>query len=292
MSATRLDRWACPLCDWVVVDADVHGPVVAHAMTAHDGTTSDRLTTGERLARIPQLVVEVQATVGHPNPGGRSALTKRTKRGSEPLPIDASVFDALASDDGRRLDSGVPVSRLLECSRLVWEGLDSEARAAHPQPWGAEPTLVSEAHWLAGVWPTALVRLDLCVIEWIDEEVRWVHDLLASIARCRPRPAIRCLVPGCVDWVRALAPRSDGSWLWADVCGSNHRVDRHGLARLWSELQPVTLAEASSRLGVPVRTLTRWWRRGVFSKCGERGNAALFQLDEVRRAAERLRWSA
>ncbi|GAA2178520.1 hypothetical protein GCM10009785_01400 [Brooklawnia cerclae] len=284
--ATRLDRWGCPLCDRVGAALDARAAAIEHGLDEHPATYPAVMTTAQRLAWLPMLAAEVRATSGHPNPTDRSA-PGGYQDGSGRVPADLAALCALEPGDTPRVAYGDPAEVLFRCSRIVWEALDSGLKASHPQPL-VTPTVESESAWLAGVWSDAQAVLDLVDIERIESDVAEVCMTLARATRMRPTPSVPCLVDGCQGSVPALGETPEG-WLWADVCVNNHPVDRHAIARRWADLRLVTLTEASGLVGVPVRTLRYWSTVGVLTAESRRGNAALFELGMVRRAASRIR---
>ena len=262
--ATRLPGWTCPLCGRRTAREDA----LRHGVAAHPATLPRRMTVADRLRLIPALAREVALTMGAPNPSARSDQTKRTTRAHPPLPIDTAALDVLADDDGLEVESWVPVSRLVECSRLVWEVLGDGERREHPQPLGV-PAFASECAWLAGVWPVAQVCLDLSAIEWIDMETRDVCAQLAAVARLAGEARYRC--PDCGESLHLR----EGGWM---VCesGAHMHPGPDRLVAQWRRRAPMSTNHLAAELRILPSRIRKWHERGKLVKVREEGRTAFW----------------
>ncbi len=291
MSATRLDRWSCPLCSWSVASTDINADTAEHGVSEHPASFPARMTTGQQLAWIIAMAAEARQTVNHPNPTDRAMPHKHARIDSAGVPADLASISTLGPGEGLSVAYSAPAATLVRCSRICWDAMDADMRAEHPQTLGAVPTIESEAHWLADAWPDALAVLDAADIDWIESDVRSVCSELAQLTRTRRMPTIPCVEVGCQGVVPAVCEDTDG-YLWADVCTNNHRVDRHAIARAYRESQPMSLSEISEIVGVPRRTLSDYskpttTRPALFRPTGKtRWKAELYLLADVRRALE------
>lgn len=246
--------WQCPLCDFSTTSDDVTASVIRHATERHPAYLPDRQTVADMLDLIPSLVREAWVTIGAPNPGGEVGRAPHVA-GSR-VPAELWVMEALRGDDGREADSKVLISRLVECSRLIWESLDADTRAAHPQALGS-PQWATEVAWLSAAWPDAQAWLDPCDASWIEDEVREIQHTLAAICKLGPRPKSLC--PDCRE---PLSLHDDG-WM---RCPSNHQ--HPGPKRLesqWRRKAPMPSAELCDALRIPRGTLRRWHHEGRIS---------------------------
>lgn len=285
MSATRLDRWTCPLCGWETDAADLNAAASAHGVTEHPATYPPLMTIGQRLAWIIDMATEARQTIGCPNPADRAEPHRRVATASSPAPADLTSLDALRPGETLTTPYAAPAAALVRCSRIIWEALDDQLRREHPQPLGT-PQVETEAHWLAQVWPEAQVVLDPADIQHIDDDTAEICTELARLVRARPAPTVPCLIDGCQGVVLSLG-EVVGGYMWADVCTNNHRVDRHAVARRWRESQPMTLAEAAEVIGVSERTLERWRQAGIAVPTGQtRWRANLFIVHDIRQRVE------
>ena len=250
MNATRLQSWTCPLCLRRTARTDA----LRHGTTTHPATLPARMTTADRLRLIPALAHEVELTIGAPNPSNRADHTRRTAMAHPSLPIDAAALDALAPDDGLEEFSHVPISRLVECSRLIWDAIDEPTRHEHPQPVG-DPAFHTECAWLAGVWPDAQAWLDPLDFHWIESETRAICSLLASAARLTREP--RYLCPDCSQPMHLGL----GDWM---VCesGAHTHPGPGRLERDWRRRGPMSTNSVCAALRIPKGTLDTWRDRG------------------------------
>ncbi|OYO16622.1 hypothetical protein CGZ93_17840 [Enemella dayhoffiae] len=232
----------------------VEPPEPSRQRPTFDFDESPARTTRERLEQIPDLVAQVVLTIGAPNPGDEVGRTPRVP-GSRP-PIDLGVLDLLRTHDHRDEDhSSAPLIRLGECSRLVWQSLDVEARQRHPQPCG-ELAWRTEASWLANVWSEAQLVLDLADMDWIESEVREIHAALRSAARLRREPAYAC--PRCAG---SMVLTWSGSVLECVDCRHTERTDLESRYRRRSPMPTSLIVSEFSHLGVTAPRLWQWKRR-------------------------------
>lgn len=247
MGATRLDRWVCPLCGWSVADARVNELAWQHGRSAHPAELPSRPTILDRLRLIPGLHAEVRATRHAPNPAGMPA--RRTRIDSPASPVDLGMIVCLDPFHRVSGDPCAPLSLLIECSRICWEAVPAGVRAAHPQPEGA-PTLASEAHWLARLWPDAQAWLDAADIAWIDDQTTDVVRLLAAAARVEQPCRFRC--PDCGANMHPAA----GDWMLCEA-GHWHPGPRR-LRDQWRRRPPMPTTSLAEALHMPVGTIHRW----------------------------------
>lgn len=248
MPATRLDTWVCPLCGRRTARSDA----LRHGGVAHPATLPRRMTVPDRLRLIPALAREVMLTVGAPNPDAQADQTRRPTHAHPPLPIDAGALDVLAADDGREEFSRVPITRLAECSRIVWEALDPDLRP--PQPLG-EPTFAAECGWLARAWPDAVLVLDLADVDWIDSETRVICSQLAAVARMSREARYEC--PDCGNPMHL----GESGWM---VCesGAHMHPGPDRLTSQWRHKPPMTTNHLAAELRILSSRIRKWHERG------------------------------
>lgn len=236
-------QFACPLCDW-------QGPHLAawqHGRQQHPAELPSRLTTLERLNLIPRLYAEVEATRYTPNPSESTARRLRIDSPASPVPLGGIV--CLDSFSRVSNDPGAPLSLLVECSRICWDATPDEIHAAHQQPDG-EPTLATEAAWLAGLWPDVQAWLDAADIAWIDEQTVDIVRLLAAAARINPPTRFRC--PDCGASMHPAA----GDWMLCEA-GHWHPGPRR-LRDEWRRKPPMPTTDLAEALHIPTSTIRRW----------------------------------
>lgn len=239
--------------------------VTGHADAKHPGRLPDlrKATVPELCALLVRLVAEIRATIGAPNPTGETV--RPGKREHPPIPISAAVHDMLAPADGNR--PGRPMSLLVECSRIAWEGVDDQTRAEHPQPDGV--AWETEAAWLAGVWPDAVVQLDHADLGWVADTLRTLCRQAAAVARIST--PTRYLCPDC----GAAMHLGEGGWM---VCESG--VHLHpGPQRLeseWRRKGPMSTQAVAARLRIPESTIRRWKHLGMVEPVRQEGRTLLW----------------
>lgn len=247
-----MTRWACPLCDFTTSSTgDVLPAVIRHATSQHPAYLPDRQTTADALDALPGLVREAWATIGAPNPDGRPG--RGGHQAGWRTPVELWTIDALRPDDGQEAHGSALITRLAECSRLIWEAMDADTRKAHPQPVGA-PKWGSEVAWLREVWDDAQAWLDPVDFGWIEDELRAIHATLAALCRLRKKP--RNLCPDC----RAPMHLGDDDWQTCDA-GHQHPGPKR-LERKWRREPPMPSRELCEALRVPRGTLRSWASRG------------------------------
>lgn len=215
----------------------------------HDFVTERATDTRGRLAQIPILLAEVALTVGAPNPGTSSERTRRPHPGSR-VPVDLDLLELLTSADADP-DSLAPLPMLIDCSRLIWGALnaDDEAALGRPDP---EPTYATECAWLHRAWPTAVAVLDKNTLDWIENEIRLIHDRLCQRVRLRREKTYRC--PECGDPMRL---QDGGEWL---LCDSGHTQEAD-LETRYRRMPPMPVPMVADLLGIPESTLYVWKHR-------------------------------
>ena len=258
-----MSTWACPLCDFSTTSDDTTPVVIRHATDQHPSYLPDREqeTTAHLIDAMPALIREAWLTIGAPNPTGKMGRAPHVP-GSR-VPAELWTMDALRADDGREEHSKVLISRLVECSRLIWEAIDHDTRKAHPQPVGS-PRWDRELSWLRKVWADAQAWLDPCDTAWIDSEIHTIRATLASIVGLTRKP--RNLCPDC------RAPMHvDADWL---VCDAGHQHPGPGrLEQQWRRKAPMRTAELSEALRVPEGTIRSWHSRGKIKPVRTEGKA-------------------
>lgn len=242
-----MTTWACPLCDFSTTGEDVLPSVIRHATGMHPAYLPDRQTTADMLDALPSLIREAWATIGAPNPDGRPARGSR-RTGWQP-PVELWTMDALRPDDGQEAHGSALITRLAECSRLIWEAMDADTRRAHPHPVGTK--WGTEVAWLRQVWPDAQAWLDQVDFAWIEDELKTIHANLAALCRLRKKP--RNLCPDC----RAPMHLGDDDWQTCDA-GHQHPGPRR-LEHEWRRKPPMPTRELCEALRIPRRTLM-WWQ--------------------------------
>jgi hypothetical protein len=262
--ATRLPGWTCPLCGRRTARVDA----LRHGVAAHPATLPTRMTITDRLRLIPALAREVALTMGAPNPTSRAEPCKRTAQEHPPLPIDVAALDVLACDDGREADSLVPVVRLVECSRRVWEAFTIEQRAGFPQPVGV--AFGSECAWLASAWPEAQSVLDPSVIDWIDSETRDVCSQLAAVARLANETRYRC--PDCGESLHL----GEGGWMVCEA-GAHMHPGPDRLVAQWRRRAPMSTNHLAAQLHITTERIRKWHERGKLHPTRQEGRT-LFWL--------------
>lgn len=246
-----MTTWSCPLCDFSTTSShDVTPSVIKHATEQHPAYLPERQTVAEMLDMLPVLIREAWATMGAPNPGGELGRVPHVA-GSR-VPAEMWVIDAMKPDDGREEYSFVLISRLVECSRIIWESIDAETRKAHPQALGT-PQWSSEVSWLSGVWADAQAWLDPCDSSWIEDEIKAIRGTLAAIVKMSHRPRFLCPTDGCREPMHADVD----DWM---ICESGHQ--HPGPKRLesqWRRKAPMSTKDICAELRIPRRTLM-WWQ--------------------------------
>lgn len=240
--------WACPLCGWTATQPD---QAWHHGRTRHPAETPRHPTIADMLAAIPALVVEVAATLHHPNPSATPARRARSDTAAPPTSL--AGLDLLAPYTRVQDDPDAPLVLLLECSRICWEAVDPDTRAAHPQPVGADPTLTTEATWLTGLWPHAQTHIDQADYAWIDETLTRITRRLAAAVRMT-RPA-RYLCPDCGNSMHL----ADTGWMLCEAGHQHPGPDR--LRDQWRRHPPMTTTDLAQALRIPAATLHTWHHR-------------------------------
>ena len=208
--------------------------------------TEPATTTLGRLEQIPLLVAEALLTADAPNPGDR--VRRTGKPGSKP-PGNLTAAELLTTEHAGSATL-VPLPRLVECSRIIWEHLDAELEAALGHP--GEPHWVSECDWLRRAWPAAQAVLDQAALEWITDEVHAVWQDLANTVRLHRERVYRC--PKCGD---AMRLQDGGQWL---LCDSGH-TETADLERRYRRLPPMPARMVCDLLRVNPATLRQWNKR-------------------------------
>lgn len=248
MTATRLDRWTCPICAWRITTLDVPSAAFVHGTTAHPSTLPARMSTADRLRLIPALANEVAATIGARNPSGYDSDRTITTSAHPRLPIDTAALDALAPDDGNR--PWRPLTLLVECSRIVWESIDADLRRRHPQPVG-QPTFAGECAWLLRVWDDAQTVLDLADFDWIESIVREIVSTLANLANMTREARFAC--PDCGEPMHMGV----GDTMVCEA-GAHTHPGPSTLTREWRRKAPMPAKRLCEELRIPLQTFYSW----------------------------------
>lgn len=259
-----MTAWACPLCDYRTAGDDVLPSVIRHATSQHPAYLPERQTTADMLDGLPALIREAIATIGAPNPDGRPGRGSR-RAGWQP-PVELWTIDALRPDDGAEGHSSALITRLTECSRLIWEAMDPAGRQTHPQPVGT-PKWGTEIDWLRQVWPHDQAWLDPADYAWIDDELKAIHATLAALCRLRRRPRYLCPTGGC----REPMHLGDDDWL---TCGAGHQHPGPvRLEREWRRKPPMPTRDLCEALRVPEGTMYRWHHEKRIKPTRQEGRA-------------------
>ena len=254
-------------------------------------------STTEMLTDIPTLAAEAWLTRTAPNPSGRAPRASRGDTSQPPISVD--MIDALMPYSEAR-PHGL-LYRLAECTRICWEKL-----APNCPPTTEPPTWASECDWLLATrddWQTQLDEVDH---DWVRGEIYAIWCDLRRVTRA-PRPLIvHCTAiryaQHCGNIVTPYGEELDtggrakplldwtgARWGACQACGTTYTFDAV-LQRL-AALQEYTLSEAAELLGVELRTLHRRVHSLGIKPSGRRGNASVWDIDTLRRAA-RLKTTA
>lgn len=208
-----------------------------------------------RLTQLPALVAEL-ATLGQTrNPDGDARTRTRPVPGSHP-PLDVSRLDILP---GPGWEPPSLQTLANEASRIIWEAIDTDTRAAHPQP--TELTWASECAWLAGVWDDSRAWLDEADMAMIDDTINSVYVSLARAVGLTPPRAIAC--PAC-----GSPCEIDGPVLACTATRWQPEGQRHeypgpaALEKRWRFAPPMTAAELAEHLPISRNRIAQWKRRG------------------------------
>lgn len=207
-----------------------------------------------RIQNMPALVAELHHLGTTRNPGGESTHTRHVP-GSRP-PLDLSRLDILPSPGWEP-----PLLRTLaeEASRVIWEAIDDDTRATHPQPCGL--TWTAECAWLAAVWADSRAWLDEADMAMVDDTISVTYARLARAVGLKPPNAITC--PAC-----GAPCEIDGPVLACTATRWQPESQRHeypgpaALEKRWRLAPPMTAAELAAELPVQRKRLNQWHRRG------------------------------
>lgn len=271
MILARVPSWTCPICDHRMARVEA----LQHGVTHHPASLPRQMSIVDRLRLIPALAREVALTLCAPNPSAQTDRTKRIVRAHPPLPIDVPTLDVLAPDDGREIESLVPISRLVECSRLVWEAFGVDERRQHTQPLGV-PAFASECGWLINAWPAAQTMLEPSAIDWIDIETRDVYLQLVSVARMSRETRYRC--PDCGESLHL----GESGWM---VCesGAHMHPGPDRLVRQWRRRAPMTTNHLAAELRILPSRIRKWHERGKLERVREEGRTSFWLPWDVMR---------
>lgn len=206
--------------------------------------------TGARLAQMPLLAAQAAELGQTRNPSGARGDHVFSGFGARP-PARLDLIDAA---DGPTVPHELAIL-MTWCSRVIWEALDDQTKAMHPQPIGT-PTWATECAWLAGVWNDSRAWLDETDLQMTSMTLDDAYRQLARTVGLRSPRRLAC--PEC-----GATLIKDGPML---VCEAtmDHQW-RHefqgadGLAATWLHSGPVTAAELVDA-GFPVtrKQLTKW----------------------------------
>jgi len=236
------------------------------------------------LADIPALVAEAEHYItpgsAPADPDARHATTIFK------IPIVPEVFDLL---DGREKDVEEPgLNRMAGERRLgvlptlaLWVALayaEIEDRGERPRVCcpPRRHTIVGESGWL--------YEYAAHILDFNDDfaaDIAKLHRELQRACRVRQEYVPKC--PQC-RW-RVEPVYSDGTTgpaYWRCTGCTKTWVHDAEVARLALTQPKMTLRQISSMLNIPLRTLYNWRNQGRFS------GGPLFEVDHVRRAAERV----
>lgn len=206
----------------------------------------------DRLRQIPALINELRTLGTTRNPTGETVHTR-----SVPGPRPPARLDQLDILDhpNRRHDAPPELKAMMQyASRPIWEAVDNDTKAAHPQPFNETkpPTWATECAWLADIWDDARPQLDEADIDMIDGELRRIYGSITAAVGLTPPKQWPCLTPGC----GGLMHIDEAGWL---VCDLGHQ--HSGLAK-WRRHTAMELDDLAKQFGVPKTTLRVWHTRG------------------------------
>lgn len=247
-----MTAWECPICDWAIDADDITSAVHAHGTIAHPSTLPGGMTTRDRLVLIPALAREVRLTVRHRNPSAWESDRGVAASRAPKLPINAGALEVLAPEDGDQPDR--PLTMLVECSRIVWEALDLQARQEYPQPDG-DPSYRGECRWLLSVWGVAQVCLDLCDIAWIEDSTRTITAQLAAVASMTAEARYAC--PDCGQPMHL----GEDDWVICET-GKHQHPGPVRLRDQWRRRPAMTTADLAAELRIDPHRIRVWRDRG------------------------------
>lgn len=207
-----------------------------------------------RIQQMSALVAELHSLDGTRNPDGESTRSRHVP-GSRP-PLDVSRLDILPTRGWEP-----PMLRTLagEASRVIWEAIDPDTRAAHPQPCGL--TWTTECAWLAGVWADSRAWLDDYDMAMVDDTISATYAHLTRAVGLKPPRAIACPACGALCEI-------DGPVLVCTATRWQPEGQRHeypgpaAMETKWRYHAPMTAAELASELPVTPGQLSQWQKRG------------------------------
>ena len=207
-----------------------------------------------RIQQMPAIIAELHSLGDTRNPDGEATHTRHVP-GSRP-PLDVSRLDILPTPGWEP-----PMLRALagEASRVIWEAIDPETRAAHPQPRGL--TWTTECAWLTDVWADSRAWLDDYDMAVVDDMISATYANLARAVGLKPPRAITC--PAC-----GAPCEIDGPVLACTATRWQPDGQRHeypgpaALEKRWRFAPPMTAAELAAELPVQRKRINQWHRRG------------------------------
>lgn len=209
----------------------------------------------ERLLQMPALA-SLAAQIGQSrNPDGTTSEHSAPTFGSRP----AARLDIIDLAEGPTTPAELQ-TLVLWCSRPIWESLDPETKAAHPQPIGTV-SWATECAWLADVWGDSRAWLDEVDEDMVDMTLDDTYRCLTKAVGLRPPAQIPCPHDGCHSH---LEP--DGDML---VCRATRwqqwKHEYEGPQRLmsrWLSQPPMTAAQlAEAHFPVTRKRLSKWVER-------------------------------
>lgn len=292
----RSVTWHCPLCNFT---GESNDDATSHALAAHANFLRRNMGIPDVLRRILDLITEVKATEGHPNPSGEKNAGGSGGGNVMRVPIDVNVFTALRPVDDPLAATTDPGEAINRCVNIAWNTMDDELRKLYHFP--TDPALPKNVEWLLLVWPHIEGLLNELDNWMITSEVRTVLIDLARIAKTRPNPRVPCLVDGCGGYIYATAEKM-GGYDWPDLCENGHDVDRYAVARQWEDEQLLSLRDCARKLTPRTEEsieqtearikrchdmLCQWVKRGRLEPDRIVGKRKLYRLSTIKKCAQK-----
>ncbi|MEH1512123.1 hypothetical protein V7F95_08230 [Cutibacterium avidum] len=207
-----------------------------------------------RIQQMPDLVAELETLGQSRNPDGSTTHTRHVPGPQAPTRLDR--LDILPTPGWEP-----PMLRALagEASRVIWEAIDPDTRAAHPQP--RELSWATECAWLADIWADSRAWLDEAAMAIVDDTIAATYTYLARAIGLTPPKRIPC--PDC-----GAPCEIDGPLLVCTATRWQPEGQRHeyegpaAMERKWRHHPPMTAAELATQLPIQRKRLNQWHRRG------------------------------
>lgn len=207
--------------------------------------------TGARLAQMPLLAAQAAELGQTRNPSGARGDHVFSGFGARP-PARLDLIDAA---DGPTVPHELAIL-MTWCSRVIWEALDDQTKAMHPQPIGT-PTWATECAWLAGVWNDSRAWLDETDLQMTSMTLDDAYRQLARTVGLKPGHRLVC--PEC-----GASLIEDGDMLVCEnTIGHPWRHEFPGAARMaadWRDHELMTTPECAEQIPGCTERKIRLWR--------------------------------